>query len=315
MEGCFDYFPKLEGRMASYCPPISESGVAIETTLLVLAVSAAAAGFLSSTMGTSTPPQVAAFAYLDLTRGSIKGIKVFTTLWASVTRIILFALDGEDSFKLAEWPVYASVCVASLLGSLVGSWLRRYTNKVLFFSLFFTDDRDAHFFSVCTCCAAMRLPHSHRRSAESRADFFLWRARAGAVAVFDFLAALGHLGHAVWSAGKFRVWDPRNRLAGHTRAHHCRAVGVLLSHAIRARHCGWRPQVLCLQEWCVYFPSPSSRVRSMSLNASYRVLVLAEVCVADTSAAQWSTHELGVAPASATSPPPDKLPTIVEMAE
>ena len=59
----------LKTKFENAFPLISEAGKSSECVIAVLLLAGAASGFIGSVVGTSSPPQLFAFTYLDLTKG------------------------------------------------------------------------------------------------------------------------------------------------------------------------------------------------------------------------------------------------------
>jgi hypothetical protein len=60
------------------------------------------------------------FAHLNLSKESQRGIKTIATLASNATRLVLFMSQTPRAF-IDQWPVMISVCVASAIGSFIGS--------------------------------------------------------------------------------------------------------------------------------------------------------------------------------------------------
>jgi hypothetical protein len=107
------------------CPRISEkysqkacSGILFGTGL--------ASGLLGGLVGSGGPPQIIAFSVLKPDKSVIRGVKVFSTTVANAIRLLMFAVSGTNMFSSEPWWVYVCVCVASLIGSIIGTKVRDY---------------------------------------------------------------------------------------------------------------------------------------------------------------------------------------------
>ena len=94
---------KITVKFERLFPLISENMVPSEQVILVLVVTGAASGFIGAVVGTSSPPQLAAFTYLNLTKGAMRGVKVPATILSNLVRIILLSITGQHLFKESEW--------------------------------------------------------------------------------------------------------------------------------------------------------------------------------------------------------------------
>ena len=61
---------RLTAKFETAFPMISEAGRSSECIIAVLLLAGVASGFIGSVVGTSSPPQLFAFTFLDLTKGS-----------------------------------------------------------------------------------------------------------------------------------------------------------------------------------------------------------------------------------------------------
>ena len=61
---------RLKSKFEAAFPFISEAGRSSECVIAVMLLAGAASGFIGSVVGTSSPPQLFAFTYLDLTKGA-----------------------------------------------------------------------------------------------------------------------------------------------------------------------------------------------------------------------------------------------------
>ena len=86
-------------------------------------------GFIGGLTGSSSPPQLVVFSQLDLTKGSIRGVKVLATIVSNATRLLMLAFNKSQHAAPVNWTVYLSVSAASFLGVTVGSWIREGVNK------------------------------------------------------------------------------------------------------------------------------------------------------------------------------------------
>lgn len=144
----------LKTRFEAAFPMISEAGKSSECIIAVLLLAGAASGFIGSVVGTSSPPQLFAFTYLDLTKGvlaplccflrahllhagAIRGVKVPATILANITRLLLLAFSGKPVLLLDEWQIYVGVCIASILGAGLGSCVREHVPKQLLLCLLY----------------------------------------------------------------------------------------------------------------------------------------------------------------------------------
>lgn len=124
-------------------PQISESYIAVEKVALYLLLCGVASGFLGGLIGTGSPAQLIAFSSLNLTKGSMRGVKVQATVVSNVIRLAVIASSKTNVFNLDDWPVYLAVCVMSLAGATFGTWIRTFIDKDalligLFWLLWFT---------------------------------------------------------------------------------------------------------------------------------------------------------------------------------
>lgn len=125
----FEKYPGLKGWVERWFPQVSEMLVPVETVALALLVCGLAAGFLGGLIGTGSPAQLVVFVNLDMTKGSMRGVKVQATIVSNVIRLLAIAFSGSNAFEADMWPVYLAVCVCSLAGCTFGTWLRLYVNK------------------------------------------------------------------------------------------------------------------------------------------------------------------------------------------
>ena len=93
----------LKEKFERVFPLISENMVPSEQVIVVLVVTGAASGFIGAVVGTSSPPQLAAFTYLNLSKGAMRGVKVPATILSNLMRIILLSFNGQHLFKESEW--------------------------------------------------------------------------------------------------------------------------------------------------------------------------------------------------------------------
>jgi hypothetical protein len=93
----------LKEKFERVFPLISENMVPSEQVILVLVVTGAASGFIGAVVGTSSPPQLAAFTYLNLTKGAMRGVKVPATILSNLIKLILLSFNGQHLFKESEW--------------------------------------------------------------------------------------------------------------------------------------------------------------------------------------------------------------------
>ncbi len=138
----------LKTKFEAAFPVISEAGKSSECVIAVLLLAGAASGFVGSVVGTSSPPQLFAFTYLDLTKGAsiflwsamhahmcfagaIRGVKVPATILANLARLLLLAFSGKPVLVLDEWQIYLGVCAASFVGAGLGSCVREHVPKQL----------------------------------------------------------------------------------------------------------------------------------------------------------------------------------------
>ena len=87
LHSCLKDSPALHGWMEYLLPPISESRLAVETVVLSLLCCGAASGFMGAVVGTISPPQLVTFALLDLTKGSMRGVKVLAMIVPGILRL------------------------------------------------------------------------------------------------------------------------------------------------------------------------------------------------------------------------------------
>lgn len=144
LEPLFEKHPGLKSAIEKWLPQISESLAPVETVALALLGCGLASGFLGGLIGTGSPAQLVVFANLDMTKGSMRGVKVQATIVSNVIRLVAIALTpGSTAFKASKWPVYLAVCICSLAGCTLGTWMRIFVNKewlmiLLYWLLWFT---------------------------------------------------------------------------------------------------------------------------------------------------------------------------------
>jgi len=85
-------------------------------------------GLLGGLFGTGGPPQMIAFAVLRVDKDVIRGVSMVYGLLECGMRVIMFTTSDGNVFSAAEWPIYAGIAVASWVGFVVGTWLRRYAD-------------------------------------------------------------------------------------------------------------------------------------------------------------------------------------------
>lgn len=105
--------------------PVASDKCSPRATAITMFVTGFASGLLSGLVGSGGPPQLVAFTQLRLRKDFIRGIKVLATTVSNLIRLGLF-IAWKRSLLREPWWVYASICVASILGAMVGGKLRDY---------------------------------------------------------------------------------------------------------------------------------------------------------------------------------------------
>ena len=156
-EPCLNNFykrhPSFNNLLIRWFPQISESNISVELIIASLLTCGVFSGFLGGATGTSSPPQILTFTLLDMTKGSMRGVKVFATIVSNVTRLYLFATvknengnggnvddDGEAAIALniqEEWKAYLLFCAMSFAGATLGSYLREFIKKDVLLGLLY----------------------------------------------------------------------------------------------------------------------------------------------------------------------------------
>lgn len=116
----FQLFSWLDSRIVSVSPKYSPS-----ITLFVFAIAGAIAGFLNALMGTGGPPQMAAFALLEVPKDEIRGIATIFAMIELPIRISLWiGAAGSVWNPERDGSIYVSVAIASVFGFLIGAYFR-----------------------------------------------------------------------------------------------------------------------------------------------------------------------------------------------
>ena len=125
----------LQTLVCPFFPPICE--YAVETVVLVICVSGCMSGFIGGLIGTSSPPQMVAFAQLGMTKGSIRGVKVLTSVVSNILRMVLLLQSDSSDIIMREWWLFLAMSIAAFLGAAIGSRIRHHLNhEVLLWSLY-----------------------------------------------------------------------------------------------------------------------------------------------------------------------------------
>jgi uncharacterized membrane protein YfcA len=93
-------------------------------TAAIMLSTGAVSGLFGGMLGTGGPPQIVAFAQLQLAKDRIRGIKVIATTVSNVLRLLSFAVAGGDSLRRKDAWAYVGVTVGCVLGTAIGSYLR-----------------------------------------------------------------------------------------------------------------------------------------------------------------------------------------------
>lgn len=117
--------------------PVASDKCSARATAITMFITGFASGLLSGLVGSGGPPQLVAFTQLRLRKDFIRGIKVLATTVSNLIRLGLF-IAWKRSLLREPWWVYVSICVASILGAMVGGKLRDYLpgEAVLYVLLF-----------------------------------------------------------------------------------------------------------------------------------------------------------------------------------
>lgn len=98
----------------------------VKATLAIVAVTGLAAGLLGGLLAVAGPPLMICFSVLELDKDVIRAIKISYTLFEAPSRIGMFT-SPASTFSI---PVYGNqylvTILFSLLGNVVGTWLRRF---------------------------------------------------------------------------------------------------------------------------------------------------------------------------------------------
>jgi hypothetical protein len=100
----------------------------VRATLGTLFGTGVLSGLLGGLFGTGGPPQMIAFAVLKVDKDIIRGVSMVYGLLECGMRVIMFTTSEGNVFSAAEWPIYVGIAVASWVGFVVGTWLRRYAD-------------------------------------------------------------------------------------------------------------------------------------------------------------------------------------------
>lgn len=108
-------------------PPISSTHSVTATWFMFLSCGIAS-GVLSGMLGVGGPPQILSFSVLNVDMDVQRGVRVLVCVVTSVIRLIVFIASPNSILQAADWPVYVGVSVAAVLGTAVGTALRKKAN-------------------------------------------------------------------------------------------------------------------------------------------------------------------------------------------
>jgi uncharacterized membrane protein YfcA len=105
----------------------------IRHTLLVLFCTGLCSGLLGGMFGTGGPPQMIAFALLHINKDDIRGVSSVYMVLEMTVRVIVNTTAEGNVFDSSEWRVYVFIAVASWVGFVIGTYLRRFadTNAII----------------------------------------------------------------------------------------------------------------------------------------------------------------------------------------
>jgi len=125
----------LESLINKNLSPLSKSATPFRACMTFL-VSGVGAGFFNGLLGVGGPPQMIAFALLQVHKDLVRGVAVsYNVLEMPVRLLSFFLVSGRGGMRDKEVTILAFVAAASVSGFSLGTYLRRFADTRLILRL------------------------------------------------------------------------------------------------------------------------------------------------------------------------------------